>query len=325
MTTFRTTDLARWGVGKGAPLSSLEADMNLWDILERLDALEADPPDAVGVESVTVTDNTFTFHMTDGSTQGPFNLPAAKFTVIPWTPLTLLSPNTFVTEGGNTYLVLQPHTSAASFDPNANDGLGNDLYGLLPFPSQPILEFIDGGYQAAFAYKYGNIFSVPDDGVYLVLRDHTSAATFDPEAENGSNQPLYLKIFGAIESEIANIQFQFAGEPPSGGETIMVYIQDDDRDLVFDENWPGSFAHLEVATTDTITWTIRHGADTIGTIVFEPGSLLDDGAGQFGTITGTGATIPNGELMKLIAPTGADATARFMTMALRGHYVEPVS
>lgn len=324
MTTFRTVDLTRWGAGKGGDLDAVEVDMNFWDILERLDAVEADPPEPVSVDQITSTDNTFTITLTNGaSTVLP--LPAAKFNVIPWTPLTFFAPNTYVTEGQNTYLVLLPHTSAASFDPNANDGSGNELYGLLPFPAQPILQFLDAGWTPNTLLHYGEIFSVPDVGVFLVLRDHTSAATFDPDAEDGSGNKFYQKIFPAIETEIANIQFQFAGTPPADGSTIMVYIQDDDRDLVFDLDWPGSFAHLEVECTTEISWTLKHSSVVIGTITFLPGELLDGDGGQFGTVTGTGDTIPNGELLKLVAPTGSDATAQFMTMALRGHYVEPVS
>lgn len=325
MTTFRTNDVTRWGAGKGADLTPTEVDMNFWEILERLDAVEADPPEAVGIDHITSTDNTFTIVLTSGASQGPFSLPAAKFTVIPWMPNTLLAPNTFVTEAGNTYLVLIPHTSAASFDPNASDGSGHELYGLLPFPAQPILRFLDDGWFPNFDFHYGEMFSEPDLGVFLVLRDHTSGATFDPDAVDGSNNPLYQKIFSPIESEIANIQFQFAGPPPSNSSVIMVYIQDDDRDLLFGTGFPGSYAHLEVACTAQIIWPIRYNNVQIGEITFNPGTLLDGGSGQYGTITGDGATIPSGDLLKLVSPNTLDATAQFMTMALRGTYVEPVS
>jgi hypothetical protein len=325
MTTFRTTDNTRWGAGKGADLTAVEVDMNFWDAIERISALEAEPPEAVGIDTITSTDNTFTVHLTDGSTQGPFNLPTAQFTVIPWTPNTLLSSNTFVTEGSSTYLVNLTHTSASSFDPNATDGFGHDLYGLLPFPSQPILHFLDAGWTPNTTLHYGEMFSVPDVGVFLVLRDHVSAATFDPAAENGSGQPLYQKIFTPIESEIANIQFQFAGHSPSDGSTVLVYIQDDDRDLVFDTDFVGSFAHLEVSCTSVQTWTLRYLGETVGTIVFTPGDLLDGGTGQFGVITGTGASIPNGDILRMSAPSAVDATANFMTLSLRGRFVQPVS
>jgi hypothetical protein len=323
MITFRTTGV--WGAGKGANLTAVEVDENFFELLDRIGDLEAEPPVAVSVASVTTTDNTFTIHLTDGSSQGPFNLPSAKFTVVAWTPNTLLVPNTFVTEGGNTYLVLLAHTSAATFDPNATDGLGHDLYGQLPFPSQPILQFLDAGWTPDTHLHYGEIFSVPDVGVFLVLRDHISAATFDPDAENGSGLPLYEKIFTPIESEIANLQFQFAGASPSDNSTILVYIQDDDRDLVFDTDFPGSFAHLEVVCTAAQTWTLTYNGATVGTVTFEPGSLLDGGTGQFGVITGTGAQIPNGDILRLKAPSSSDATANFLTLALRGRYVAAAS
>lgn len=322
---FRTNDGTRWGAGEGHDLTPTEVDLNFWEVLERLDAVEADPPEPVSIDHITVTESTFTIFLTNGASQGPFNFPAAKFDVIPWTPNTLLFPNTFVTEAGNTYLVLLPHTSGASFDPNANDGSGNELYGLLPFPSQPILQFLDGGWTATTALHYGEIFSVADVGVFLVLRDHTSAALFDPDAEDGSSNALYLKIFKAVESEIANIQFQFVGFPPSDGSAVMVYIQDDDRDLFFEEDFPGSLVHLNSSCSDTLSWRLFYGAVEIGTITFQPGELLDDGIGQFGTITGVGGRIPNSGLLKLIGPDIVDDTAEFLTMALRGKYLEPVS
>ena len=112
-------------------------------------------------------------------------------------------------------------------------------------------------------------------GVYLSLRAHNTAATFDPAAEDGGGNALYQKIFAAIESNRARIQFQFAGRPPSDASIVMVYINDDLRSLTFPLDWTGSAAHLEVACTAEISWTIEYAGDVVGTITFAPGDQLD--------------------------------------------------
>lgn len=324
---FRTTDNTKWGAGKGSNLTPGEVDDNFWDLDQRTAALEANPPAPIGIDHVTVTGSTFTIVLTDGSSQGPFNLPAAKFNLVgEWAPATLYVPNSFITEAGKTYLILYPHTSGAFFDPGANDGAGHNYYGLLPFPDQPIIEFLDDGWQPATPMGALKLFSIPDVGVFLSIRAHVTAGTFDPAAEDGGGNALYQKIFASIESNRARIQFQFAGRPPSDASIIMVYINDDLRDLTFPVDWEGSAAHLDVACTAEIAWTIEYAGDVIGTIAFAPGELLDGDTGQFATIAGTGiggTPIANLELLKIRAPGVADATAKFLTVALVGTYVDP--
>jgi hypothetical protein len=319
---FKNTDLTRWGVGEGT-LPSLSVDRNFWDVMLRLDAVEATPPEANSITGVTSDEGTFTVHFSDGSTDGPFTLPFPQFTVLgPWQPLTLYSqPGSFVTFGGKTYLVEFPHTSAATFDAGANDGAGHNFYSLVPFPDQAIIEWI-GAYPASAAVGAYKLFSVVNSGVYLtLLAQATTAATFDPLAEDGGGNPLYQKIFGAIETDTARIQFQFAGAPPSDGRLIMKYIQDDVRNLSFAEDWPLCSAHLEDAVTATLSWTLKYDGAVIGTITFSPGDLLDGAGGQYGTFTGTGvAAIANLELLRMYAPSIVDATAAFLSVSLVGTY-----
>src|SRR6476469_5575524 len=93
---FRTTDNAKWGAGKGANLTPAEVDGNFWDLDRRTAALETSPPQPVGIAQVTVTGSTFTIVLTDGSSRGPFNLPAAKFNLVgEWAPNTPYVPNSF--------------------------------------------------------------------------------------------------------------------------------------------------------------------------------------------------------------------------------------
>jgi hypothetical protein len=320
---FKNTDV-RWGAGIGR-LPSLTVDENFYELRTRVETLEAAPPEAVSVDHVSwdSVNNTISIVLTDGYTFGPFTLPAAKFTVVAWTPLTVFPVNTFVTEGGSTYLVEFPHTSAATFDPGANDGLGHNYYGLLPFPTPPTIEWLEDGWIASATMGAFKLFSVPDQGLYLSLRAHVNGTTFDPDAVSDTNLPLYQKIFDAIETNIARIQFQYPGRPPSDGSIILVYLNDDARDLVFDGDWANCLCHLNEACTDTIEWTLQHLGVDIGAITFEPGELLDGEGGQYGVFTGAGVTIGTTEMLKLAAPGYADATAMFLTVALRGTYEDP--
>ncbi len=106
----------------------------------------------------------------------------------------------------------------------------------------------------------------------------------------------------------------------------MVYLNDDPRALAFPPNWTGSAAHLNVASTAEIEWTIEYAGGVIGTITFTPGAQLDGDTGQYAAITGPGTDttpIANLELLRIRAPDAADATAKFLTVALVGAYVEP--
>jgi hypothetical protein len=132
---FRTADLTKWGAGKGGDLTPTEVDLNFWEVLSRIVALEGDTG-AVGIDhfATNTTTGTITVFMTDGTQRGPYALPAAKFRLLgEWTPDTVYPDGVFITEGGDTYIINVAHTSALTFDPGATDGSGNQLYGLLPF------------------------------------------------------------------------------------------------------------------------------------------------------------------------------------------------
>ncbi len=54
-----------------------------------------------------------------------------------------------------------------------------------------------GDWTAATVYSEIDLVFVADDGLYLVLRDHTAAATFDPLADDGSGNLLYQWLLPA--------------------------------------------------------------------------------------------------------------------------------
>lgn len=136
---FRTTDGAKWGAGKGTPLTKVEVDTNFWALLERIVALETAPSSAVGIANILVVGSQFKVVLTNAVELGPYTLPIATFHFREdWEPLT--------------------------------------------------------------NYDALDVVVDPASGIYFVNYDHTSAATFDPNAVNGSLQPLYRKVFGNPET-----------------------------------------------------------------------------------------------------------------------------
>jgi hypothetical protein len=202
MTTYRTTDPGQWGTGKGSPLSANEGDQNIWDIVQRLEELETNPPVAVGIASITATATALTVHLTDGSEQGPFTLPTAMFNDTgEYIKGFLYYPNDLIHASGfGVYRVNIEHTSHATnaFDPTLTDGSGHNLYKLLAaertaayefgfyFPGLPGNEIEIGGNMAAhiavedfylpigLAGSFARLFVAPTADVSYPLKKNTT-------------------------------------------------------------------------------------------------------------------------------------------------------
>lgn len=122
-----------WGAGKGANLVAGEVDTNFYDLAQRMTTVETDIPDAaVSIAFFSISGDTFSVHMTDGSIQGPFELPVRAWNFRgEWLPSTVYNEDDVITANGSVYMVLINHTSGAVFDAGATDGSANPLYGLL--------------------------------------------------------------------------------------------------------------------------------------------------------------------------------------------------
>jgi hypothetical protein len=93
---------------------------------------------------------------------------------------------------------LQP-TQIASFSVNGNNMTvhmdDGTTYGPLPMPI--LVWRWRGNFQAASLYEELDVFQDPATGIYLVLIEHTTGASFDPNAvEIGTGNPLYQQLFG---------------------------------------------------------------------------------------------------------------------------------
>lgn len=122
-----------WGTGKGANLVAGEVDTNFYDLAQRMTTVEGDLPQAaVSIAFFSISGDLFSVHMTNGTVQGPFELPTRAWNFRgDWQPSTIYNVDDVVTANGGVYMVLVNHTSAATFNAGATDGSGNNLYGLL--------------------------------------------------------------------------------------------------------------------------------------------------------------------------------------------------
>lgn len=141
------TDLAlNYRSALGRPLTSDEVDANFQGIQDAVNGFVA--PTGVGIASITITGTLATFHMTDGSTQGPFQLPVAALF---WTGFYVSNHayhelDLFQVPGDGVYLVLGDYTSPpdntegdSTFDPAASDTSGPLLQLMFGIPSTPPL------------------------------------------------------------------------------------------------------------------------------------------------------------------------------------------
>jgi hypothetical protein len=116
------------GSGKGSPLTSIEADTNV-EILA--DQIIAKQQQGDSVVDVVQSGNQFYFLLSSHAYIGPVTIPTISFNPRgSWTPTTAYAVNDMVTVGSKVYLVIFAHTSGATFDPYANDGLGHNYYSL---------------------------------------------------------------------------------------------------------------------------------------------------------------------------------------------------
>jgi hypothetical protein len=147
--TFRTD--GAWGTGVGRDLFPAEVDSNFWQAIQDITAKAAQ---GVGISNFVVNGNQFTVVLTDHTLLGPYTLPVMQIRFGgEWLPNTAYLAGTIITHGGSTYFINVNHTSAATFDPGANDGHGNDFYGLLL--QNPALTIPLGGAIGAFLRKTG--------------------------------------------------------------------------------------------------------------------------------------------------------------------------
>jgi hypothetical protein len=130
--TYCTTDLTRWGIGVNRLLHDYEVDINFYNVEVRLGTLEHALVPTRGILSIQQINSTqMTITLTDNTVEGPFTMPVVSHTWRgTWAPSTQYYAGDGFTINNSVYIVLIDHVSALTFNPNATDGHGNNLYGL---------------------------------------------------------------------------------------------------------------------------------------------------------------------------------------------------
>lgn len=137
---FYVTD-GVWGSGLGRPLHAFEFDGNNYTIAQAIAALEAAMPGAArGIESIVPSGNDLLITYTDATTDTvPIPTTEINFRNA-WLPgVDYAAFTDFFTAEGAFWQVIFPHTSDTTFDPGANNGLGDNYYKMvLQFPAVPV-------------------------------------------------------------------------------------------------------------------------------------------------------------------------------------------
>lgn len=204
-----------WGAGTGTPNSAAQVDGNFYHFQQAVAGLEADLAEGKMIDSVSYTSNSFTLHFTDSTSQ-TIPLPVASLTFVgEWLPSTSYLRGQLISASGGLYQVLQDHTSAATFDPNATQG-GNPLYALL-MPTR------DVNYDAAI-FVPGSIQRDADELVVQFIANRTMRlpsgnANAYAYLEVGDDSTGATDIILSIEKnrvEIGTVTFT-AGDLDTGG------------------------------------------------------------------------------------------------------------
>ena len=246
---YRTAGV--WGAGNGGNLNGAQFDNNTHSLRTVIQGILDTPPVANQIASITVTDgNQLHFTLEDDTEFGPFTLPIAEFRDRgEWTALTDYLYGDIFTQGVSIYFVLSEHTSAGTFNPDATDGFG-PLYRLLFDGTAATMRFLPDGYpvegedEEPVFLKAFDVFSIPDEGLYMALSDHEALASFDPDALDVDDNPLYILLFaagigGGGGMSRKHTEFQFTGLIPSDGSLMWKFIQADFLNLIYATDFAG--------------------------------------------------------------------------------------
>jgi hypothetical protein len=159
-----------WGTGTGAPNSAAQVDGNFYDLDQRVVDLVGDLAEGKRIDTVTYTNDSMTFHYTDGTSQ-VIPLPVATLEYKgDWTNSTPYLRGSMFSALNGFYQVLETHTTPpppAQFDPNATDGstADNPLYQLW-------MPMRDVNYDAAI-FVPGSIQREADELLFMGIANRT--------------------------------------------------------------------------------------------------------------------------------------------------------
>lgn len=129
---YRLDNSGRGITGKGSNLSPGEIDTNFYNLAVAVTGLQTSASTNVSIDHFIVSGSQFFVVMTDHSERGPYTLPTVAWNFRgTWAPSTIYAVNDVFVGGTSLYITAFAHTSALTFDPGANDGLGHSYYTLM--------------------------------------------------------------------------------------------------------------------------------------------------------------------------------------------------
>lgn len=159
-----------------------------------------------------------------------------------------------------------------------------------------------------------DIISAQHFGLYLVLQPHTTPAgpaTFDPDAVDGSANPLYQQLFGE-DTYIYDLGFFFPGRPGIGiddGAAIAGHVFV--HPVTLPINLTDSKAKLKVDPVATLSFPIQVNGVTKGSVDFAAAATV-------GTFTFAAAVeIAVGDVLTVLKPTTVDIDARELSVTIK--------
>ena len=271
--TYRTTDGTRWGGGQGSDLAAEQIDINFWVLASQLAAVQDHTAGVADIDYFNTVGNQLFVHLTNHIVLGPYTLPTAQWNFRgAWQPVTAYNPFDVVTDANATYLVLTAHTSAASFDPGANDGDGHDFYGLLIAPATNAL---------------------PAGGTTAQRLAKNSATDFD----------------ASWVTDFRNLALFASGKP--GISELLLQYTSTDTSMTLPLNLTGSQCTcVTPATADAVFGLTKNGA-AIGSVTFPAGEST-------ATFAFTGAvSFAPGDTLGIVAPATQDVTLAGLSITLQ--------
>lgn len=126
-----------WGTGQHTPLTATQGDNNFYELDQRVQELEDNPPVAAGISNIQVDGSQMMIFLSNGDSYGPFTLPVAaiqfKGEFVAGQQYYELDVITVLGQG--MFFVRQDHVGEDPFDPDRVIG-GEPVYTLL-FGSDP--------------------------------------------------------------------------------------------------------------------------------------------------------------------------------------------
>jgi len=155
-----------------------------------------------------------------------------------------------------------------------------------------------GEWAATTSYFTNDVVFVEDDGVYIVLQNHTSDSTFDADASD-SDGNFYAQLFGVVTGTPYDFTLVLDATPAAGATIDRVPIL---RDITIPANFDGAVASGGTNPDDFSDFTgyeisVRDDDVEIGTVTIDGA-----GAATWATTSGTLKDVDAGSILTIVAP-----------------------